>query len=238
VHIRPGVAVGLLLGFLVQHGALGQTAAPATPAAAAPGLDERLTALKQMLAQNRKALRTYTWVETLAVSYKGELKSTTKNSCSVGPDGTVQKVQLSVDPPPESKGGGFAERKRQELRNTVKAAVTLVKSYVPLDPALIQKCKDAGKASMTVLASGKLVRLVFKDYRLPGDHLTLTLDGATNRLDLITVASYLDSSTPITLDVHMAALQEGTAYVETMQLSIPSKDLAVAVSNGDYKPKS
>jgi hypothetical protein len=56
-------------------------------------------------------------VETTAVSYKGELKSTTKNGCSYGPDGTVQKVQLSVDPPPENKGGGFAEHKRQELRN-------------------------------------------------------------------------------------------------------------------------
>ena len=232
----PGAAVGLWLGLLVQGVALGQSATPTAPAA---GLQERLTALKQTLAQSRKALHTYQWVETMAVSYKGEVKSTTMNSCSYGPDGTVQKVQLSVDPPPENKGGGgFAERKRQEMRNTAKAAVVLVKSYVPLDPALIQRCKEAGKASMSVLGAGKLVRLVLKDYHLPGDIVTLTLDAATNRVDLVTVATYVDSNTPLSLDVHMGTLAEGTSYAEDIQLGIKSKDLAVAVTNSDYKPKS
>lgn len=238
MRFQTAVAVGLCLGFFVQGDALGQSA---TPPAAATGLQERLVALKQALAQSRKALRTYQWVETTAVSYKGEVKSTTKNSCSYGPDGTVQKVQLSVDPPQENKGGGgFAERKRQEMRNTVKAAAALVKSYVPLDSALIQRCKDAGKASMSVLGSGKLIRLVFRDYQLPGDMLTLTLDGATNRLDLMTVASYVGggSNTPISLDVHLGSLADGTSHVEDIQLAITSKDLAVAVTNSDYKPKS
>lgn len=235
MKIHPGAAVGLVLGLLVQGVALGQGA---TPPAAATGLEERLAALKQTLAQSRKALRIYQWVETTAVSYKGEVKSTTRSSCSVGPDGTVQKVQLSVDPPPEKKGGGLEERKRQEMRNTVKAAVVLVKSYVPLDPALIQRCKEAGRASMSVLGSGKLVRLVLNDYHLPGDRLTLTLDAASNRIDLVTVATYVDSNTPVSLDVHMGTLAEGTSYAEDIQLGIKSKDLAVAVTNSDYKPKS
>jgi hypothetical protein len=235
VRIHSGVTVGLLLGLFGPGVAFAQTA---TPPAAAPGLEERLAALKQTLAQSRKALRTYQWVETTAVSYKGEVKSTTRSSCSVGPDGTVQKVQLSVVPPPDSKGGGFAERKRQEMRNTVKAAVVLVKSYVPLDPAAIQRCKQAGKASMSVLGSGKLVRLVLRDYHLAGDMLTLTLDAATNRLDLVTVATYVDSNTPVSLDVHLGTLAEGTSYTEDIQLGIKSKDLAVAVTTSDYQSKS
>jgi hypothetical protein len=235
MRICPALASASLLAVLVAGGALAQSV---TPPAAAPGLEARLAALKQTLAQSQEVLRTYQWVETTAVSYKGELKSTTKNSCSYGPDGTVRKVQLSVEPPPENKGGGFAERKRQELRNTAKAAVALVKSYVPLDPALIQKSADSGKASMSVLAAGKLIRLVFTDYKLPRDQLTLTLDGASNRLDLVTVASYVEASTAITLDVHMASLPDGTSHVESMQLAIPSKDLAVSVGNADYKPKS
>ncbi len=52
------------------------------------------------------------------------------------------------------------------------------------------------------------------------------------------MASYVDSNTPITLDVHMGSLPDGTTHVDTMQLAIPSKDLAVAITNGDYKPKS
>ena len=234
MRIHSGVGVGLLLG-LLQTSALGQSS---TAPAAAAGLPERLAALQQTLAQNRKTLQGYQWVETRAVSYKGEVKSTTKSSCSYGPDGTVQRVQLSVVPPEETKGGGFAERKRQEIRNTVKAALGLVKSYVPLDPALIQKCQDTGKASMSVLASGKLLRLVFRDYKLPGDILTLTLDGPTSKLTQMTVSSYVDASTPVSLDVRMGSLADGTGYAEDIQLAIQSKDVTVGVTNSDYKPKS
>jgi hypothetical protein len=236
VRLHPGVAVGLLLGLLLKGGALGQSA---NPPAAAPGLAEHLAALKQALAQSRNTLHGYQWVETRAVSYKGEVKSTTKSQCSYGPDGTMQRVQLSVNPPEESKGGGgIAERKRQEMRNTVKAALALVRSYLPLDPTLIQKCKDAGKASLNVLAAGKLIRLVFRDYKLPGDILTLTLDAATNKLTQLTVSSYLDASTPVSVDVRMSSLADGTSYAEDIQLAIQSKEVTVGISNSDYKPKS
>ena len=70
------------------------------------------------------------------------------------------------------------------------------------------------------------------------DRTTLTLDAATNRLDLVTVATYVDSNTPLSLDVHMGTLAEGTSYAEDIQLGIKSKDLAVAVTNSDYQPKS
>lgn len=234
MRIPSAVAAGLLLSVSLQTGALAQTAAP--PAA---GLSERLSALNQSLGQNRKTLLGYQWVETRTVSYKGEVKSTTKSSCSYGPDGSVQRVQLSVEPPEQNKGGGgFAERKRQEIRNTVKAALALVKSYVPLDPALIQKCQAAGKASMSTLAAGKLTRLVFRDYKLPGDNLTLTLDGGTSKLTQLSVSSYVDASTPVSLDVRMGALTDGTGYAEDIQLAIPSKDVTVGISNSDYKPKS
>jgi hypothetical protein len=203
-------------------------------------LTERIGALKQSLAQSQKNLRSYQWVETTTVSLKGEVKSTTQNSCYYGADGTLQKMPISASPPPEQKRGlrgKIVESKKAELSDAMKQAVALVKSYVPPDAALIQRSKDAGKASMEVLQPGKLIRLVFRDYQLPGDMLAVSVDLSTNRLAGINVASYLGQpSSPVGLDVQMGALADGTVYAANIQLTVKSQDLAVAVTNTGYRP--
>jgi hypothetical protein len=208
--------------------------------AAGNGLAERITALKQSLAESQKNLRTYQWVETTVVSLKGEVKSTMQSSCYYGADGALQKTPISASPPPAPKPGlrgRIVESKKQELTDTMKQAVALVKSYVPPNPALIQRSKDTGKASMEVLQPGKLIRLVFRDYQLPGDVLAITVDLSTNRLAGISVSTYLGQpNTPVTLEVAMGSLADGTTYPANIQLGIKSQQLAVAVSNSGYKP--
>jgi hypothetical protein len=208
--------------------------------AAGGGLPERITALKQSLAESQKNLRTYQWLETTVVSLKGEVKSTMQSSCYYGADGALQKVPIAASPPPAKKPGlrgKIVEAKTQELSDTMKQAVALVKSYVPPNPALIQRSKDSGKASMEVLQPGKLIRLVFRDYQLPGDVLAITVDLSTNRLAGISVASYLGQpNSPVTLDVAMGSLVDGTTYPANIQLVVKSQELSVAVTNSGYRP--
>ena len=62
--------------------------------AEAQDLQQKLAAAKQNAAQNQQALRTYTWIEKVELSLKGEVKNTTVNSCRYGPDGKVQKTPV------------------------------------------------------------------------------------------------------------------------------------------------
>ena len=234
---RYGLTLGLLFGLLcaVRANAQGAGASPADG-----GLAERIGALKQSLAQSQKNLRTYQWVETTVVSLKGEVKSTTQSSCYYGADGVLQKIPISTPPPQQTKRGirgKIIEAKKEELSDTMKQAVALVKSYVPPQAALIQRSKDAGKASIEVLQPGKLIRLVFRDYQLPGDMLGVMVDLSTNRLAGINVTSYLSQpNNPVALDVQMGALADGTMYPANIQLAVKSQELSVAVTNTGYRP--
>jgi hypothetical protein len=212
----------------------------ATPAADGdPTLQERVAALKQSLAQSQKALRTYQWVETTTVSLKGEVKSQKQMSCYYGADGALQKQPISAPPPPPKKKGlkgKIVESKKEEISSTMKQAVDLVKSYLPPDPARIQQSTDAGKASSEVVEPGKVVRLVFRDYQIPGDALAITMDLATNRLAGIQVTTYLGKpSNPVDLNVTMGTLADGTVYSASTQLEVKAEKVVVNIANFGYK---
>ncbi len=202
-------------------------------------MKERVAALKQSMAASQQALRGYQWVETTKVSFKGEQKSFKEESCYYGADGKIQKTTLAQSAPPKKKGGlrgKIAAEKQQEMSDTMKQAVALVKTYVPPNPAAIQRAADAGKVSVEVVQPGKIVRLVIRDYELPGDSLAITLDAPTNRLQGIDVATYLGSpSKPVTMMTTMGALQDGTTYTASTALSLPAEQLTVNVSNSGYR---
>ena len=80
-------------------------------------LQQKVTALKQSLAENKQALLQYAWTEKTQMSLKGEVKSTKIESCLYGPDGKVQKTLLS-DPQEKKKARGVKGRvvKRKPMR--------------------------------------------------------------------------------------------------------------------------
>ena len=89
----------------VIGGALGLallgTAQAQTPTQPAP--QERVAALKQSLAEDQARLRQYEWIETTAVSLKGEEKSRKQNRCYHGArfatlnDGTGYPGEVQLD---------------------------------------------------------------------------------------------------------------------------------------------
>ena len=211
--------------------------AVATPAPA-QDLQQKLAAAKQSAAQNQQALRSYTWIEKVELSLKGEVKNTTVNSCRYGPDGKVQKTTVVAPPPAEKKRGvrgRVIEKKTGEMKAELEAAAALVHGYVPPDPGLIQVVMNAGTASLAQAGPGVVV-LKLPGYQKAGDSLALTFDSTVKALRQVDVASYLDDpKSPVTFQVGMQALPDGTSYPGTVVLGIPSSQVEVRITNSNYQ---
>lgn len=206
--------------------------------AEAQDLQQKLAAAKQNTAQNQQALRSYTWIEKVELSLKGEVKNTTVNSCKYGPDGKVQKTAIVTPPPAEKKRGlrgKVIEKKTGEMKAELEAAAALVHSYVPPDAGLVQVVMNAGTASLSQAGPGAVV-LKFAGYQKAGDSLALTFDSAVKALRQIDVASYLDDpKSPVTFRVAMQALPDGTGYPGSVVLAIPASQVEVRITNSNYQ---
>ena len=236
---RPALAGLLVLLGAEVLGAQGQ--APA----------ERVAALKQSLQASHQRLLKYEWIETTAVSLKGEEKSRKQNRCYYGADGKVQKVPIvepAAPPPPEPSGRGrrggrmkekIIENKKEEMTDYMQKAVALVHQYVPPNPAKIQAVKDAGKATMSMVEPNRRARVEFADYLQPGDSLALEFNPETNHLLAAQVASYLEKpDDAVKLNVQFADLPDGTTYQAATTLDAPAKNISVKIENSGHRPVS
>ncbi len=215
-------------------------AAAAQAPSGQPAPDERVAALKQSLQQDQARLRQYEWIETTVVSLKGEEKSRKQNRCYHGADGSLQKVPVAEAAPqgrkPRGLRGKIVENKKEELSDYLERAVGMVKLYVPPDPGLIQRSKDAGKASLHMVEPGRRARLEFRDYVEPGDVLGVEVDLAANRVLGLSVATFLGSpADPVALDVRFGRLTDGTGYPAQVRLDANAKNVRVDVQNTGYR---
>jgi hypothetical protein len=224
------------IGLIAAAALCGQLSAAQAPQLSLP---ERVAALKTNLAASQVALRHYEWIETTVVSLNGEEKSSKQQRCYYGADGALQKVLIDASPPPAAKPGlrgRIIANKTAELTSYMQSAVSLVKSYVPPDPAKIQAAKDAGKVGIDVLVPGQSARINFRDYQKPGDNLGVGIDIASNRISGVTVATYLESPADVvTMTAVMAQLDDGTSYASGITLNAPAKSLSVTVQNSGYR---
>ena len=220
--------------------ALGNLAMILPLAAQQPSTAERVAALKASLASSQAILKQYEWVETTAVSLKGEERSRQMERCYYGADGKIQKLPVTAPPEEKKRGlrGKIAKKKKEEMTDYMKVAVGLVKMYLPPDPARIQAAKDAGKVSVTP-SPGQRVRLTFADFIKPGDSLALDVDLANTRPLEAKVATYLDShKEPVTLDVRFSTLDNNATYAANIVLEAKAKKLKVNVENSGYRKQS
>jgi hypothetical protein len=203
------------------------------------GVQERVAALKNSMIASQQDLRTYQWVETTTVLVKGEQKSYKEESCYYGADGSLQKIPIASSAPPKKKfglRGAIQESKTEEMTDTMKQATALVKSYLPPNPALLDQAVKMGNVSIEMLQPGQVVRLDFKNYKLPGDVFSITLNIQTNRLLGINVSTYMgDPSKPVSMAAQMATLVDGATYTSRTELEVPSLNIEVDVVNTGYR---
>jgi len=202
-------------------------------------LNQRVAELVANLRKSREAIKKYEWIETTTVSLNGEQKAQFEKRCYYGADGKVEKVMLTQPAPPERKRvlrGLIAEKKKAELSDEMKQAVETLHQYVPPAHEQIEACKNAGNSSIDVIDPGKRVRLNFKDYKVPGDKLSIVVDLTNNRPATLAVASYIDTpAKPLTCNVTFGALEDGTTYAEETTLNLDKQGLKVVVENSGYR---
>src|SRR4026207_1487609 len=75
-------------------------------AQAPPSPDQLVAALKQNLGESQKRLRQYEWIETTAISLKGEEKSRKQQRVYYGADGKLTKSPIGEPQAQAAQGGG------------------------------------------------------------------------------------------------------------------------------------
>jgi hypothetical protein len=188
---------------------------------------------------SQQDLRTYQWVETTTVLVNGEQKSYKEESCYYGADGSIQKLPIASSAPPKKKfglRGAIQESKTEEMTDTMKQAAGLVKSYIPPNTFLIDQAVNSGNVTVDMLQPGQVVRLNFKNYKLPGDVFSITLDIQTNRLLGMGVSTYMgDPSKPVNMVAQMGTLMDGATYTARTELQVPSANIEVDIVNTGYR---
>lgn len=210
-------------------------------AAQSPELQQKAAAAKEAAARNQQALRSYSWITKTELSLKGEVKNTKIESCQYGPDGKVQKTELSEPPePPErpKRRGGLkgkiVAKKTGEMKKELEDSAALVHSYIPPTAEKIQAAIAAGKVTISPGAGAAAVR--FADYQKAGDSLTLTLDSESKSIREIAVDTWLDEpENKVTLEVSFQSLPDGTNYAASTLLSIPKDHIEVRIENSNYQ---
>ncbi len=202
-------------------------------------LQQKLAAVKQSTAENQQKLHHYQWKETTQLTLKGDPKPPSQAACQYGPDGKVQKTPLTPPPPPPS-GGRLKQKvianKKEEMKDYMGEVKVLLAKYVPPDPQKMQQAFGSGKASLSPNASSGVAQIIFKDYALPGDQMTLSFDTAAKKISTVNVNTYLDNPKDVvTLAVQFASLPDGTNYVQQTVLNATAKNLVVTTTNSDYK---
>ena len=204
-----------------------------------PDLQQKLTAVKQSMAENQQKLHQYQWTETTSLTLNGNARPPSQSMCMYGPDGRVQKTLLTPPPPPPSGGRmkqRIIEKKTGEMKDYMGQVKTLLALYVPPNPQNMQQAFQSGKASLNPSPGSGTTNLVFKDYALPGDQMTLTFNAATKKIASINVNTYMDNPQDIvTLAVQFASLPDSTNYVAQSVLNATAKKLVVTTTNTNYQ---
>jgi hypothetical protein len=202
-------------------------------------LQQKLTAVKQSVAENQQKLHQYQWTETTQLTLKGDAKPPKSSICKYGPDGKVQKTPTGEPPPPPSGGKmkqKIIEKKKEEMQDYMGQVKDLLAKYTPPDPQKMEQAFKAGNASLNPNLAAQEMGLVFKNYAQSGDEMTLSFDTATKKVTLLKVNTYLDDPKDVvTLAVKMASLPDGTNYVQQTVLDATAKQLQVTTTNSSYQ---
>ncbi len=214
-------------------------------AQAPPTPDQMVAALKQNLAESQKRLRQYEWIETTAISLKGEEKSRKQQRVYYGADGKLTKTPLGEPAAPAPSGGRrgggklkqqVVENKKSDMQEYMEKAAALIQQYVPPNPAQIQKAKDAGQMKMQPQPDGKL-RVEFRNYVQPNDQMSIEVDAKAALLSGLSVATYLEKpEDAVTLNVRFATLADGTSYTAQTALEAKAKNIRVVVESSGHRP--
>jgi hypothetical protein len=241
-------SIPFVLGLTVLLLAVATLAQKPDAASGQQGMQEKIAALKQSIAQHQAALRQYTWTESTEISLKGEVKKREQKQCHYGPDGKVVKTPIQsgdqAQQQQQAEGGrrrggrlkeAVVEHKVGELKDYMEQVAALVHEYVPPDPQRIQGAVEAGSVSIQPPSQG-ISTITIRDYLKAGDSVTLGFNPSAKKIRSYNVQTFLKNpkDDPVTLNVTFASLPDGTNYAQQTVLDAPGKKIQVKVINSGY----
>jgi hypothetical protein len=219
--------------------ALSPLAAP--PAVAQnPEVQQKLTAVKQSLAENKQALAHYSWQQQETIAIKGNVKDTKMYQVHLGPDGKPQKVEME-DMPQSSSGGGrikqhIVKKKKEEYQEYGEQIGALAQQYARPDPERLQQAYQQGNLMLGSGGAPGEVKMVIKNYIKPNDQVTLIFNQQAKAIQSMEIQSYLtDPKDAVKISAQYNQLPDGTNHVATMQINGVSKELLVTTQNSNYQ---
>ncbi|MFP5207711.1 MAG: hypothetical protein ACLGRW_00315 [Acidobacteriota bacterium] len=214
----------------------------------APEMQQKIAELKQAVASNKQALAQYTWVEQVTISLKGEQKKQQNFQVRIGPDGKPQKQSLDQAQPQQSANGDarrrrgrvkehVVEKKKEEYKDYADSIKSLIEQYVPPEKEMIEQAKAKGNIEVSPApGSDGNYQLVFTNYVKPGDKMAIVFDKARNAIVSVAINSYLDDPKDvITAEIQFSSLPGGPNHVASVAINGVSKQLAIAIQNGNYQ---
>lgn len=206
-------------------------------------LQQKLAAIKASAAENQHQLHQYTWTETSHITVNGRALPPRESACSYGADGKVHKIPVGGAASTESGNGRrgrfglkqrIIEKKTADMKAYMHQVTRVLALYVPPDPHRMQQAFKARKVSFD--RAGGMADLVFRNYALAGDSMTIGFDAAARKIRSLDVNSHLDSEDDaVTLRVEFASLADGTNHPSRTTLDAPAKGVHVVSTNTNYR---
>jgi len=209
--------------------------------AQSPELQQRVAEVKAASAQNKQALMSFNWTETVTISLKGEVKKVQHYQVRLGPDGKSQKT--SLDPPADAAPSGgrlkqhVVAKKKEEYSDYAESMKSLAQQYVPPDGAQLQQAYAQGNITLgTAAGNPNAIQLVIHNYVKPQDSMTLVFDKAQKALLGVQIATYMDDpKDAMTLAVQFSQIPGGPNHVASVDMNGVSKQLNIATQNSNYQ---
>ena len=204
-----------------------------------PELQQQVSDVQQSMAKNKQALAAYSWNEQVTISLKGEENKQEHFQVRLGPD--LKPEKTSLDPPPAPPSGGRLKKhviakKTEEYKDYADQMKALAQQYVPPDKQQLQQAYAQGNISLGPAGAPNELQLIIHSYLKPGDSMTLIFDKAQKELLRIQIASYMDDpKDAMNLTVQFSRLPDGTNHVSSLVIDGVSKQLNIAIQNGNYQ---
>ena len=202
-------------------------------------IQAELSAFKEAMARNQRALAQYSWKQKTEMIMDEEIKSTTIEQVQIGPDGQQQKTLISAPPEQKKKRGvkgRVIAKKTAEMKDYMERLMSLSKRYMRPNSDMLKKSLQAGNASLSPSPDGT-VTLGFTDYFREGDSLSIQLDKVSQGMNQLSASTYLDGEEDqIRIGLEFSRLGDGTSYLSVMKVDSLDKKLTLKVSCYDHQP--
>ena len=210
---------------------------PQAPWAQAPSANAyRIAEARQA---NATLMRQFGWESRTQISVNGEVKDTRVDSMGYGPDGQLQRNNLS-DQTARVRGlflrHLIAAVDKQQLEQYLTGLRGLLEQYTLPGPGGVQEFLNRSVASGPD-AQG-LFQVTGRNILQPGDVFTLWFNPLTRQPTHVEVSTTFQGE-PVTLSASFRTIApSGLNYVEFANLNAPAKQVNVQVSNYNYFRKS